>query len=390
MKSIIRLLSLPLLLVSLLGCAKTNSASDFSSEAIETSLPKDVTISFNALENINIYNEWQQAYIDSDNYESTGVASGTIDWSRPLPIKLSWTINGLNKDEISSYKLFVYEDSKLIKEIDIAKDALEAEVTNFKKNITYRLLLKAYIGEEVVSEANSQLIVDQKGPRLMDVDGVENMRDLGGEGILQGLIYRSGRLSNDDGKDKISAAGKETMLKELAVKTEIDLRRYDETGGITVSPLGDSVTYEHLPMVYGGNNIATYKGTYQNNEYNNPAQINRFFTLLSDRNNYPIVFHCSIGKDRTGCLAYLLEGLLGMNEEHLYRDYLFSNFAEIGSICKISDINGANRYGQTIKSYEGENINEKITNFLLSETIGLNQTTLNSVINILKDTSYGK
>ena len=28
--------------------------------------------------------------------------------------------------------------------------------------------------------------------------------------------------------------------------------------------------------------------------------------LIADRNNHPLVFHCSVGKDRTGVLAAML------------------------------------------------------------------------------------
>ena len=341
-------------------------------------------------EGFSVYNEWQSAYINSENYEDTGVASGIADWSRPAPIQIAWTTSGNNSQEVTAYRFLLKEDNEVIKDIELASTASSVSLTNLKMRIAYTYELKALINDEVVASINKDLIIDQKGPRLLDVEGVDNMRDLGGYGLKQGLIYRSGRLSEEDGQDKITPLGKQTMLNELGIKSEIDLRRYDENGGITVSPLGSTVNYLHLPMVYGGNNIATYKGSYNGNEYDNPKQIKDFFTYLSEENNYPLVFHCSIGKDRTGCLAYLLEGLLGVEEEYLYRDYLFSNFSNIGSICKVKDITGNNRYGQTIKACEGETINDKVRTFLTSETIGLEEETLNKVISILEDKEYGR
>mgnify|MGYP001109491923 CR=1 FL=1 len=32
-------------------------------------------------------------------------------------------------------------------------------------------------------------------------------------------------------------------------------------------------------------------------------QLHSFFTLLADPSRYPLLFHCSIGKDRTGLVA---------------------------------------------------------------------------------------
>lgn len=383
---------LPALIALLVGCQNTSSSSISSLVSSSEKSEKiwDVSLSFNNEETINVYNEWQLKYINGDNYEDTGVASGIMDWSRPTPINITWQTNGVDAQDIDGYELKIIEDNQVIKTLKIEKTQSSVSITNLKMRTNYVLELNALYKDEIVSSATKNIIINQSGPRLIDVEGVDNMRDLGGYGLKQGLIYRCGRLSEDDGEDKITAQGKKTMLEDLHIKSEIDLRRNDEFGDLTISPLGEGVNYLHLPMVYGGNNIATYKGTYQEIEYNNPARIKEFFTYLSNENNYPIIFHCSIGKDRTGCLAYLLEGLLGVCEENLYRDYLFSNFSEIGSVCKIKDITGNNRYGQTIRAYEGETLQEKITNFLTSEVVGLEKSVLDKVSNILKDNTYGR
>ena len=123
-------------------------------------------------------------------------------------------------------------------------------------------------------------------------------------------------------------------------------------------------------MTYGGDNILKV----------NPEEIKHFFEICSDINNYPLVFHCSIGKDRTGCMAYLLEGLLGVEEEYLYKDYLFSNFAKINASCAVNDIDS--RYGKTLKLVEGNSLSEKIYKYL-NETTGISKDTLDKVISNL-------
>ena len=45
------------------------------------------------------------------------------------------------------------------------------------------------------------------------------------------------------------------------------------------------------------------------------------FAIFGNKDNYPIVMHCSIGTDRTGMLAFLINSLLGVSEEDLYKDY---------------------------------------------------------------------
>lgn len=42
----------------------------------------------------------------------------------------------------------------------------------------------------------------------------------------------------------------------------------------------------------------------------------------------PILFHCAVGKDRTGVAAALLLSLLGVSREQIMQDYLRTNFSE--------------------------------------------------------------
>jgi protein-tyrosine phosphatase len=49
--------------------------------------------------------------------------------------------------------------------------------------------------------------------------------------------------------------------------------------------------------------------------------------LLTSEENYPAVFHCTIGKDRTGILAALLLDILGVEDDIILEDYGLSNQA---------------------------------------------------------------
>jgi protein tyrosine/serine phosphatase len=46
--------------------------------------------------------------------------------------------------------------------------------------------------------------------------------------------------------------------------------------------------------------------------------------LIADRNNHPLVFHCSGGKDRTGVLAATLLAAAGVIDEDIIHDYTLS------------------------------------------------------------------
>lgn len=340
------------------------------------------------------YTEAQLNYLNNDDPSNTTPYNGNMSVGAPNPVVLSW--EGLSKDCV----LTIYNEDMEVEEA-FGLDGNSYELYNLEFDKTYYWNV-ASEDEKIISETMSFVIPRTvNGPRNLKIDGVENVRDIGGwshkdnEGKLvpymkQGMLYRSGRF-NEDKATSVTPSITEDGIYELAyhlgIKTEVDLRRTgtNEVGSLTdQSVLGETVNYVQLPMIYEGQNILTYIGTAPRGSdtysYNNPGAIKSFFELLADVNNYPINFHCSIGKDRTGCLAYLVEALMGFDEETIYRDYMFTNFANAG-MCKLQD-DVLNRYGATLNEYHGDNLQEKTYNYL-HEEIGLTEEILNSVISIL-------
>ena len=335
------------------------------------------------------FTEAQINYLTNNDPSNTSPYNGNMSVSKPLPISISW-----DKEENVEYTVNVHEgeaaNRKLVVSYSVGNDN-HFDFYNPIFNKDYYISVaktdsKSTVECEVIQVKESPTV---KGPRNMYIDGVENFRDLGGWGyIKQGMIYRSGRFNEDKeetAKVSITDQGRQEMNDHLKIRTEIDLRRTsnNEVGGLTdASVIGDRVIYYQLPMAYGGNNILTFKGKLSGDawEYDNPSEIKEFFKILADEENYPINFHCSIGKDRTGCMAYLIEGLLGFDQETMYRDYMFTNFANAG-MCKLTDI--TDRYGKTLDDYTGSNLQEKTYNYLRDE-IGVATEYLDSVINILK------
>jgi hypothetical protein len=50
-----------------------------------------------------------------------------------------------------------------------------------------------------------------------------------------------------------------------------------------------------------------------------------FFKILAERDVYPLLFHCSAGRDRTGVGAAILLEMLGVERERIFEDFLVSN-----------------------------------------------------------------
>jgi protein tyrosine/serine phosphatase len=115
--------------------------------------------------------------------------------------------------------------------------------------------------------------------------------------------------------DQITEEGKRIMLQELRIKTDLDIRGDGEYTK-NVSPLGDSVQFVSLAAPWyaygGGQGIdgSTYR-----------AGLLQEIRMFTKKENYPIYVHCSIGRDRTGTICFLINGLLGVSETDLDLDY---------------------------------------------------------------------
>ena len=78
----------------------------------------------------------------------------------------------------------------------------------------------------------------------------------------------------------------------------------------------------------------------------------------------PIDFHCIAGQDRTGAVAFILNGLLGVSEEDLYLDWEVTGFWN-----ENAGFNHKNRFDHLVNGFQklkGENLHEKIENYVLS------------------------
>lgn len=323
---------------------------------------------------IELHTKEQLGYINDASYTSIAkYTSGTYVEGNPLPVTLSLKSG-------SSYLLMSekedFSDHSWSFEVD---GITKYELFNCKSGTTY-YWKTLDSSKESLSSIKSFSISD-KYPRHLYVDGVKNVRDLGYKGyIKQGLIYRGGEfdyLHASAMKNNITEEGKTTLLEQLRIKTEIDLRFTDESKG-TTSALGDAVNYCFEPMYYkGSENILTYTSE----TADNPGKIKNIFSLLADEQNYPLYFHCAKGKDRTGLISYLLKGLLGQDENEIYKDYLFTNFTYSNAVDVQNIIDS---YVANIKASSGELLKDKISHYL-QDTIGVSGQEISSIISILQD-----
>lgn len=162
-------------------------------------------------------------------------------------------------------------------------------------------------------------------PRTVVVDGVSNTRDIGGyvtedgkHRIRQNIVWRGATL------ETITEEGKDTLLNRFGVKTVLAVNGDRTDYSILGAPQVKCIALE-APWYYcggdGGNGVTSEK--YK-------QALLQEIRVFADEKNYPIYFHCSLGRDRTGTLSTLLLALCGVSEKDLYLDYELSWFSSMG------------------------------------------------------------
>ena len=173
---------------------------------------------------------------------------------------------------------------------------------------------------------------DSYSLRTMGVDGVHNMRDLGGWTAKNGIkvpygkVYRGGELAG------ITDKGAETFLGTLGIKTEIDLRRDDGTQVIDDPRLSfkNIGIWDYQRIIPDYTIFDDDNGNPLDSDPDSLPAIKQIFELLANPNNYPFYFHCHAGADRTGTICYLISGLLGVSYEDLTKDFELTSFSTYG------------------------------------------------------------
>jgi protein-tyrosine phosphatase len=177
-------------------------------------------------------------------------------------------------------------------------------------------------------------MVETMYSREINFESVYNFRDLGGyktesgRNIAWRRVFRSGML------DYMSDSDLLRLRTEIKLKSLLDLRSRAELERSGAQPLnGHWFHYYNIPLITGGSlgnrereamSVSKHLGevyliSVADCEYG--KKLVEALRIISDPENHPIVFHCSAGKDRTGVLAAMLLGVLGVADEDIINDY---------------------------------------------------------------------
>lgn len=327
-----------------------------------------------------LLNDGNRAFVEMDADARRSVfkdkawrREAAVKWrSRPKPVRLEWKDAKCGKVHVT-----VKKKGDVAPWFDEDVEGCAADVWNLEIAREYEWTVTD--GDET---AHGEFKTLDLAPRVIYVKGVSNFRDLGGwrttggGRVRQGLVYRSQglnenaryylnsdetmalykagaleeqygslgaeikkRIDEEGGKidfdpnapwmrkslprrpplpplPRLDGPAKAYLLDKLGLKTDIDLRGPNEVWGMTESPLGPRAKWIWAwSHAYGGmGNPDGQEG------------FKKVFRTFLDRRNYPIVFHCIGGADRTGCHAWVLNGLLGVAEDDLMKDWEITCF----------------------------------------------------------------
>ncbi|HTR62213.1 MAG TPA: tyrosine-protein phosphatase [Candidatus Binataceae bacterium] len=158
-----------------------------------------------------------------------------------------------------------------------------------------------------------------------------NFRDLGGHPVADGRKVRPGHVYRSS---HLAQVPRESPISTLKLKTLITLQSRMEVKhiGPPAHAVRNGVRWEHIPI---GDRWFTDRGYTRTSVRSGLAHLDlvmhfredwqRFFKLLAERNVYPLLFHCSAGRDRTGVGAAMLLEVLGVERARIVADFLESN-----------------------------------------------------------------
>ena len=292
---------------------------------------------------------------------SYGYVAG--EYCTPVPVTLEWV--DANATEGKSYTVLLSKNRDMTDALEITVTEPCAQIEHLNVGTTYYWQVRS--GEEA---SPLQVFTTEDGyPRFVRLEGVSNVRDIGGyvttdgKRVKQNLAYRSAQL------ESITDEACKIALDQLHIRTDLDLR-----GGHT-KPLGNTVQHISIPMQWYEHIFAE----------KNHEVVRQTVSAFAKEENYPIIFHCSMGRDRTGTTSFLILGLLGVDEDTLRHEYYASFFSSQGAFdpnefpLLIINMNrlvdGFDEYGD-----EDDTLQQKIRAYLLA--IGVTEAEIQSICDI--------
>lgn len=256
------------------------------------------------------------------------------DQSIPAFIKCAWRYGG---PVFSKVYAEVAEDPAFtsgVMKFAAAKGRKSVFLHSLKINTTYWLRVHGISkkGTETVSAVRCFSTMDES-PRWIFVEGVSNVRDMGGwktkhgMRVKQGLFYRGGEFNVHM---TATPEAKRFLREEIGLKSVLDIRGFNAQGELVpqIPGMPSDTKWINIPL-------GAYASSFKPQQKEAYA---KSFRAALNPENLPMYFHCWGGADRTGTFAFLFNAVLGVDDESLLKDYELTSLAIWGSRSRTTEL----------------------------------------------------
>jgi protein tyrosine/serine phosphatase len=171
----------------------------------------------------------------------------------------------------------------------------------------------------------------------LELEGIGNFREVaayplqGGKRIKPGMLYRSGA---PDGMTEADAA---RLADHFRIACVLDVRHPDEIGAMGVAHglahcvinlslfPEDSSQQDLIAELNGLYGTGPSPERYLHYLSVGSEKVVEAFRILAEPSTYPVLIHCTAGKDRTGVIVGMLMDILGAQDEDIAHEYELSN-----------------------------------------------------------------
>ena len=193
----------------------------------------------------------------------------------------------------------------------------------------------------VVTPTNDTLMIAE---RKLIINDLDNFRDLGGLKTQDDRYVNWGRFYRSDALN-VLLSSEFNYIDGLDIKRVFDLRSDFEIKSAQDN-LPKNIAYEHFP-IFADNDSGMLQGlqekmskgsltkadaeqllmdTYKSFANEDAIKFNKLLHEIFIEYDYPSVFHCTAGKDRTGFTAAMILSILNVDRKTILEEYEMTNF----------------------------------------------------------------
>lgn len=176
--------------------------------------------------------------------------------------------------------------------------------------------------------------------RVISFESIANFRDLGGYTTAGGRMVEWKRLYRSGDPMDMSAPDRAFLKDEVKLKTVIDLTTPTEQDKVRKIKLLEEIGVKYFNIPFRPDVPDYYKKELE--EYKSMTNMGNFYLgrirhetfgrkliqaleVIADAKYHPILFHCGVGKDRTGVLAAALLNALAVSDDDIISDYVLTD-----------------------------------------------------------------